>query len=266
MIRPSASRLAAVPLALSLLGLAAPAGAAVIYHDRGSFEAALNGDGIGTEGYDTYVLGRELTSGDQLGAFTYSFDADPPDVFGGEEPGIATGLLGGQALGDVGGGTDPDFGGGLLVQGEAVGMRHVGGGLFAFGADFQFVPDSGVDDGMTFLPADLYELSIADGAEAGTLAANTAAIDAFSGSLFLGIIADEPFTAITLGSPACTPIDAPADCALTPGWQVDDLIFASAGAPPPVSVPEPASLGLFGCALALLLGLRPFNNYVRRKP
>jgi hypothetical protein len=86
---------------------------------------------------------------------------------------------------------------------------------------------------------------ILDGLGAGTTVGNLNGLDANGGSFFFGFIGD-PFTMVSLQSPILTDIDG--NPYLTPGYQVDNLIYQSAA-----PVPEPSTLLLLVVGGAALI-------------
>lgn len=72
------------------------------------------------------------------------------------------------------------------------------------------------------------------------------------GSFFLGLLSDDPttdFSHITFSVQA--PLDADGNPVLVPAYQVEDLLFASAGI-----VPEPSSFALAGLCLSVVVARR----------
>lgn len=197
----------------------------LVFHDRALFTAALAGQTLITDDYETYALGP-IALGDGRGDFRYGFD--PSEV----EPAIVSDGLGGQALG----GAPFD----VFVGGNAVTLsfQPPGAQLLAFGADFFHAP-SGPE-----IPADTYRIEIADGVAAGQFVGNDPGLDLAGGSFFLGIIADAAsvFTQVTLLSVQTDPEF------LVPAYQVDNLIYTAA-------VPEPTAFPLLALGMVLLLPL-----------
>jgi hypothetical protein len=217
----------------SVLLVAVPVHAlTVFFHDRALFTAALAGQTLLTDDYETYVPGP-IPLGDQRGDFRYLFD--PSEV----EPAVVSDGLGGQALG----GAPFD----VFVGGNAVTLafQPVGARLSAFGADFFYGP-SGPE-----IPADTYRLGIADGPAAGQFVGNEPGLDLAGGSFFLGVIADaaSAFTEVSLFSVQTDP------AFLVPAYQVDNLIYAAA-------VPEPAAFTMLALGMILLF---PFTLRSIRK-
>jgi hypothetical protein len=210
----------------------APPVHATVFTDQTAFTNAANADGISLENdnFSSYLPGN-ITNGQQLGAFVYSFD---PAI---TQPGIASDGMGGQALGDTSLGTDPTTGSGVFVGGEAVTLTYsVAQPLLAFGAVFSYAPD------FEPVPGGTYDLLIGNGAAAGTTVGNPDGLDPAGGSFFLGFIGNlgDEFTQSTLFSLANA-----SDGSLVPAYQVNDLVFGT----PTNSVPEPSSLGLLAGGL-----------------
>jgi hypothetical protein len=207
---------------------------ATTFTDQASFSAALAGLSASHDNFEAYSLGT-MANGQTAGAFSYSFD---PAV---SQPGIASDGNGGQALGDTTFGVGLNDGSGAFVGGESVILTHLGANpLIAFGADFSYAP------AFDALPGALYQLLIRDGNGAGTIAVNLPGLDPSGGTFFLGFIGD-PFTTISLQSLAT---DADGNPFLTPAYQVDNLIYASATSAP---VPEPGTLLLLAIGTASLM-------------
>jgi hypothetical protein len=195
-----------------------------VYHDRTTFLAALS-TAPTVDNLESYPLG-DVPNGDVRGDFRYTFN---PAV---TQPAIVSDGGGGQALG----GSPFD----VFVGGDNVALSYTGSGVLrAFGVDFAYAPS------FDAIPADTYQLGIADGAAAGSFAGNPDSIDPNGGTFFLGVIADFgfPFSTINLYSVQQDPTF------LVPAYQADNLTYAA--------VPEPigAAAGSFGVLVfgALLL-------------
>src|SRR5215469_1328791 len=227
-VRPAIAT--AVVLGCGLL-LAAFDTQAAVFTDLASFEnaAAATGLPLTTDNFSTYPLG-DISSGQTLGRFTYTFDPDLSDPTG-TQPTI--GLDGAnQVL--IGG----PFG--AFVGGNSVTLTFTGGAtLLAFGATFTYAP---ADEPLL---AGLYNLGILDGTGATTIG-NPAGLSADGGSFFLGFIGapGEEFSKVSLFSLVNPPDGTTGSPFLIPGYEINELVFASA-------VPEPSSLGLLTAAVAI---------------
>lgn len=190
-----------------------------VYHDRTTFLAALSSAPT-VDDFETYALG-DIPDGGVRGDFRYNFNAAVT------QPAVVSDGGGGQALG----GSPFD----VFVGGDTVLLTHAAGtALRAFGADFAYAPS------FDTIPADTYQLSIADGAAAGTYAGNLDSIDPNGGTFFLGLIAGfgYDFSSVRLFSVQQDPNF------LVPAYQADNLTYAA--------VPEPGALAVG--SLGLLAG------------
>jgi hypothetical protein len=208
---------------------------AAAFTDPAAFAAAAAAAGIPitADNFSTYPLG-DISLGQTLGRFTYTFDPNPTDPTG-TQPTIA---LDGpnQVL------TGAPFD--AFVGGNSVTLTFTGGKtLLAFGATFTYAP---ADEPLL---AGLYDLGILDGAGATTIG-NPAGLSADGGSFFLGFIGSpgQEFSQISLFSLVDPPDGTTGSPFLIPAYEVNELAFGPAG-PPPV-VPEPGSLALLAAALA----------------
>src|SRR5690349_399214 len=209
---------------IALAAVHVSAAYATAFTDRGSFNAALASAGLtgASDDYESYSLGP-IANGGTRGSFTYSFNASLT------QPAVASDGAGGQALGrspfDV------------FVGGDAVTLTFNGARpLQAFGADFFYAPN------FEALPADLYQLAIADGTAAGSTIGNPAGLDENGGSFFLGFIVDpgSAFRSVQLFS--VTPLDGDGNPYLDPAYQIDNLAFAAQV--PELPLPAMMTLGL----------------------
>jgi hypothetical protein len=225
----------------SILALA-PGCRAAAFTDPAAFAAAAAAAGIPitTDNFSTYPLG-DISNGQTLGRFTYTFDPNLSDPTG-TQPTI--GLDGSnQVL------TGAPFG--AFVGGNSVTLTFTGGKtLLAFGATFTYAP---ADEPLL---AGLYDLGILDGTGATTIG-NPAGLSADGGSFFLGFVGSpgQEFSQISLFSLVDPPNGITGSPFLIPAYEVNELAFGA---------PEPGSLGLLAAALAIAAlparGRRRFNS------
>lgn len=226
---------AAIVLGCRLFPLTAGCRAAA-FTDPAAFAAAAAAAGIPitTDNFSTYPLG-DISNGQTLGRFTYTFDPNLSDPTG-TQPTI--GLDGSnQVL------TGAPFG--AFVGGNSVTLTFTGGKtLLAFGAMFTYAP---ADEPLL---AGLYDLWILDGAGTTTIG-NPAGLSADGGSFFLGFIGSpgQEFSQIRLFSLEDPPNGITGSPFLIPAYEVNELAFGPARSAP--GVPEPGSLGLLAVALAI---------------
>ncbi|HEY1259841.1 MAG TPA: hypothetical protein VGF34_11375 [Stellaceae bacterium] len=209
---------------------------AAAFTDPAAFAAAAAAAGIPitADNFSTYPIG-DISNGQTLGRFTYTFDPNPNDPTG-TQPTIALDNAN-QVL------TGAPFD--AFVGGNSVTLTFTGGKtLLAFGATFTYAP---ADEPLL---AGLYDLGILDGTGATTIG-NPAGLSADGGSFFLGFVGSpgEEFSQISLFSLADPPSGTTGSPFLIPAYEVNELAFGPAG-PPPV-VPEPGSLALLAAALAI---------------
>jgi hypothetical protein len=220
---------------------------AVVFTDLTAFDGAAVAAGIPltTDNFSTYPLGN-ISNGQTLGKFTYTFDPNLSDPTG-TQPMIG---LDGTSHVLTGG----PFG--AFVGGNSVTLTFTGGEtLLAFGAMFSYAPAN--EDLLT----GLYDLAILDGTGATTIG-NPAGLSAAGGSFFLGFIGSpgQVFSQTSLFSLVDPPNGVTGSPFLIPGYEINDLVFGSAAGP---SVPEPGSLGLLSVGLAI--AALAMNRSRRRK-
>ena len=201
---------------------------AAAFTDPAAFAAAAAAAGIPitADDFSTYPLG-DISNGQTLGRFTYTFDPNPSDPTG-TQPTI--GLDGpNQVL------TGAPFD--AFVIGNSVTLTFTGGSLLAFGATFTYAP---ADEPLL---AGLYDLGILDGTGATTIG-NPAGLSADGGSFFLGFVGSsgQQFSQVSLFSLVDPPNGITGSPFLIPAYEVNELVFGA---------PEPGSLGLFAAALAI---------------
>jgi hypothetical protein len=224
----------AVACGCTVLSAALPAQAAV-FTDQTAFDnAAATADiPLTTDNFSIYPLGN-ISTGQTLGKFTYTFDPNLNDPTG-TQPMIG---LDGTSHVLTGG----PFG--AFVGGNSVTLTFTGGKtLLAFGAMFTYAP---ADEPLL---AGLYDLGILDGTGATTIG-NPAGLSAAGGFFFLGFIGSpgQVFSQTSLFSLVDPPNGITGSPFLIPGYEVNDLVFGSAAGP---TVPEPGSLGLLAIGLAI---------------
>lgn len=204
-----------------------------VYYDRAAFLAALSA-APAVDDLESYSLG-DIPNGDVRGDFLYAFN---PAV---TQAAIVSDGGGGQALG----GSPFD----VFVGGDSVQLTHAAGtALRAFGADFAYAPS------FDTIPADTYQLSIVDGAAAGSHVGNLDTIDPNGGVFFLGLIAGfgSEFSSVSLLSVQQDPNF------LVPAYQADNLTYAAVPEP---AAPATGSVGFLAAGAWLIVSKRRTRNH-----